>query len=100
MQILKNRCFHYFSDFHLQGHPKRELKSNILGQVRLKIPFEKRVEISLGFLLDLWTIWERFGEGVGGLLGDFGPLWEAQGVSWRRLREVFSTGWPPGGPRE
>ena len=19
---------------------------------------------------------------------------------WRRLREVFSTGWPPGGPRE
>ena len=52
VQILKNRCFHYFSDFHFQEHPKRELKSNILEQVRLRIPFEKRVEISSGFLLD------------------------------------------------
>ena len=42
----------------------------------------------------------RFGEGLGGLFVDFGRLWEVQGVSWRRLREVFSTGWPPGGPRE
>ena len=33
-------------------------------------------------------------------MADFGRLWEVQGVSWRRLREVFSTGWPPGGPRE
>ena len=69
MQILKNRCFHYFSDFHLQEHPKGELKSNTLGQLRLKIPFEKRVEISLGFLLDFWTIWGRFGKGLGGLFG-------------------------------
>ena len=100
MQILKNRCFHYFSDFHLQKHPKRELKSIILGQVGLKIPLEKRLEISLGFLLDFLSILGRFGEELGGLFGDFGRLWEVQGVSWRRPREVFSTGCPPEGPRE
>ena len=33
-------------------------------------------------------------------MADFGRLWDVGGVSWRRAREVFSTGWPPGGPRE
>ena len=37
---------------------------------------------------------------MGGVFGDFEGLWGVQGVSWRRLREVFSTGWHPGGPRE
>ena len=33
-------------------------------------------------------------------MADFGRLWDVGGVSWRRAREVFSTGWPPGSPRE
>ena len=52
------------------------------------------------FWVDFWSIWGRFGEGLGGLFGDFGRLWGVQGVSWRRLRDVFSTGWPPDGRRE
>ena len=49
-------------------------------------------------------IFGRFGDdlgaGLGSLFADFGQLWEVQGVSWRRQRAVFSTGRPPGGPRE
>ena len=42
----------------------------------------------------------RFGEGLGGLLDDLRRFWGVLGVSWRRLRKVFSTGWSPEGPRE
>ena len=33
-------------------------------------------------------------------MGDLRRFWGVLGVFWRRLREVFSTGWPPEGPRE
>ena len=39
----------------------------------------------------LGWIWGGFLEGLGGLLGDLRRFWGVLGVSWRRLREVFST---------
>ena len=52
VHFSKNRCFHYFSKLRLQEHAKRQQKWSIFGGVRLTIPFEKRVEISFGFLDD------------------------------------------------
>ena len=97
MQILRNQCFHYFSDFHLQEHPKRQLKSNILGQVRLKIPFEKRLKFLLDFLLDFWSIFD-LGRGWGVIfatLGDFGGSRACPGGVYARC---FRQGGPQGVP--
>ena len=37
---------------------------------------------------------------MGSLFADFGRFRKVRAVSWRGLRELFSTGRPPGGPRE
>ena len=100
VQFFENRCFHYFTDFHLQKPGKRGKKSSILGRGRLENPFKKRLEMFFVFLDDFWWILGRFRTGLGGLFGDLRRFWGVQGVSWRRLRDVFSTGWPPEGPRE
>ena len=96
VQNLKNQCFYYFNDFHLQKPPKKDKQLSMLRRVWLKNPFEKHLEISFVFYMIFDRFWDDLGRVWGGTLGDFG----VQGVPWRCPREVFSTEWLPDGPRE